>query len=337
MDPVNVVITHAFPDTLIEKLKAVSPRLNVTVHPASTSEGLGEAAADAQVLYGSRRLPEPASAPNLRWVQLHSAGVDRLLDHPLYQNTDVIFTTTSGIHAVSMAEYTLAQILAFSHHLPRMFQDKQDANWPEDRWARYLPREVRGATLGIVGYGSIGREIARLAKCFGMNVLAIKRNVRQLADGAYALPGTGDPQAEIPDRIYPVQALRSFVAECDYVVLTVPLTGETHHLVNADVLKAMKPNGVLINISRGAVVDEAALVEALEQGRLLGAVLDVFEEEPLPADSPLWSLPNVIISPHVSGIGPRYDELATDVFAENLRRFVSGEPLLNVVDRSQGY
>lgn len=337
MDPINVVITHSFPDNLLEKITAVSPRLNVIVHPATAHDDLGDAAADAHVLYGSRLLPEPASAPELRWVQLHSAGVDRLLDHPLYQDTDVIFTTTSGIHAVSVGEYVMAQVLAFSHHLPRMFQDKQDANWPEDRWARYLPRELRGATIGIVGYGSIGREIARLASCFGMNVLAIKRNVRQLADTAYTVPGTGDPQAEIPERIYPIQALRSFASECDYLVLTVPLTEETHHLVNAAVLDAMKPTGVLINISRGGVVDQAALIAALERGKPLGAALDVFEEEPLPAESPLWALPNVMISPHISGIGPRYDDLATDVFAENLRRYIAGEPLLNVVDRSRGY
>ena len=149
----------------------------------------------------------------------------------------------------------------------------------------------------------------------------------------YGLPST----AEIPDRIYPVAALRSFMSECDYVVVTVPLTDATHHLINGLVLAQMKPHAVLVNVARGAVVDQSALVDALEKGKIGGAALDVFEEEPLPEDSPLWQLPNVILSPHISGLTPHYDLRATDLFAENLRRFVLGDPLLNVVDRKRNY
>jgi phosphoglycerate dehydrogenase-like enzyme len=170
-----------------------------------------------------------------------------------------------------------------------------------------------------------------------MKVLAIKRDVRILADERYAEPGIGDPDGEIPDRIYPPQALHSFLKECDYVVLTIPLTSDTHHMIDAAALSVMKPHAVLINVGRGDVVDEQALLVALVQGTIGGAALDVFSEEPLPMSSPLWQLPNVIISPHISGFTPHYDERATDIFAENLRRYVADEPLLNVVDRDRDY
>lgn len=338
MESVNVLVTEPFPAALIEKLENVSPRIIVVQHAVEDANQLGDAIEAADVLYTSAALPEPGEAPRLRWVQLHYAGVDHILRHPLFTGSDVTFTTASGIHSVNMAEYVLAQVLAFSHHLERMWEDKRDRVWTDERWNRYTPRELRGATLGVVGYGSIGREVARLAQAFGMAVLAVKHDLRNLAnDHTYCLPGTGDQEAEIPDRIYPVEALHSFLKECDYVVLTVPLTDATRHLIDADALSAMKPSAFLINVARGQVVDEAALTAALKQGRIAGAALDVFEEEPLPSDSPLWELPNVVISPHISGFTPHYDERATDLFAENLRRFITGEPLLNVVNRSSGY
>jgi phosphoglycerate dehydrogenase-like enzyme len=161
--------------------------------------------------------------------------------------------------------------------------------------------------------------------------------VRDLTDDTFRLDGTGDPEADIPDRIYPVQALHSFLGECDVVVVTVPLTADTHHLINGAALKAMKPDALLINVARGDVIHEEALIKALKEGMIAGAGLDVFSEEPLPEDSPLWELPNVLMSPHVSGFTPHYDDRATDLFAENLRRFIVGEELMNVVDREKGY
>jgi phosphoglycerate dehydrogenase-like enzyme len=171
-----------------------------------------------------------------------------------------------------------------------------------------------------------------------MTVLAAKRDVMHPAQtNKYAEPGTGDPDGDLPDRIYPVQAAASMVKECDFVVLACPLTRLTRQLVNEEVLAAMKPTAVLINVARGAVVDEAALISALAAGRLGGAALDVFEEEPLPATSPLWNLPNVIISPHVAGFRADYHQQAAAVFAENLRRYVENEPLLNQVSREREY
>lgn len=337
MEEINVLVTMPFPQPLIDKIVRVSPSLAVTQHEARTADEITDIVGEVEVIYAWQAIPLPEDAPNLRWAQLHSAGADAILQHPLYLQSDVIFTTANGIHAIPLAEYVMAQILAFAHHLPKMFEDKTNSTWAAGWWNRYVPSELHGATLGIVGYGSIGRHVARLAQAFGMRILAIKRDVRHLADDRYAVPGIGDPEGELPDRVYPPQALHSFVSECDYVVLTVPLTSQTHHLVDTAALAAMKPGAILINIARGDVVDEQALVTALEQEVIGGAALDVFAEEPLPEDHPLWKLPNVIISPHVGGFTPHYDDRATDIFAENLRRYVAGEPLLNMVDRSREY
>ncbi|MBN1426952.1 MAG: D-2-hydroxyacid dehydrogenase [Anaerolineae bacterium] len=334
---INVLVTLSFEQPLLDKLSRVSPNLEIVQHEARSVDDIAEIMEEVEILYTLEAIPLAENAPNLRWVQLHSAGADSILQHPLYAQSDVLFTTANGIHAIPMAEYVIAQILAFSHHLPEMFEDKANAAWPKGRWKRYVPSEIHGSTLGIIGYGSIGRHVARLAQGLGMKVLAVKRDVRILADERYAKPGIGDPEGELPDRIYPPQALHSFLKECDYVVLTVPLTSHTQHLIDAAALSAMKPNAVLINIARGGVVDEQALQDALIQETIGGAALDVFSEEPLPGSSPLWQLPNVIISPHISGFTPHYDERASDIFAENLRRYIAGEPLLNVVDRDRDY
>ena len=331
------VLTQAsMPDAFIESLRAVSPRLVVEHRTAHTLEELGdEAMRGVEVLYTTMVMPSPEQAPDLRWVQGHFAGVERFLGHPLFQRAAL--TTSSGIHAPAMAEYVLMMVLAFAHHLPRMIHYQRQSEWPKGRWELFAPRELCGSTIGIVGYGSIGREVARLARTFGMRVLASKRDVTRAGDTGWRLPGIGDAAAEHVDRLYPAGALHAMLSECDYVALTVPLTPETHHLIGEAELKRMKPDAVLINVSRGGVIDEAALVEALRAGTIRGAALDVFEQEPLPASSPLWDLPNVILSPHVSGFTFAYDERAMALFAENLRRYVSGEELLNRVDRGRGY
>jgi phosphoglycerate dehydrogenase-like enzyme len=334
---INVLVTPPFGQPLMDKLSRVSPDLAITQREANTPEEAADILGETEIIYTWGLFPRLDQAPKLRWVQLHSAGADGILQQPLYTQSDVTFTTANGIHAIPIGEYVIAQMLAFAHHLPRMFEDKATATWSKERWDRYVPSELHGATLGIVGYGSIGRHIARLAQAFNMSILAIKRNVRKLADERFSFSGIGDPDGELPDRIYPPEALHSFLKECDYVVLTVPLTSHTRHLIDAAALAAMKPGAVIINIARGDVIDEQALLTALVQGPIGGAVLDVFPEEPLPSESPLWKLPNVIISPHISGFTPHYDERATDIFAENLRRYVAGEPLLNVVDRERQY
>lgn len=337
METLNVLVTMPFEASLIEKLKATSPDIRVTQREARQVEDIADLIEETDVLYTWQALPLPEQAPRLRWVQLHLAGVDSILEHPLYTKLAVIFTNLSGIHAVPTAEYAMAQILAFAHRLPTMLEDKASATWTDKRWLRYVPNELYGATLGIVGYGSIARRLARLGRAFGMHVLVVKRDVRQLALARFSLPDVGDPEGELPDRIYPPKALHSFLAECDYVVILVPLTPQTRGMIDHAALASMKQTAVLVNVARGEVVDEAALIEALQSNTIAGAALDVFSQEPLPADSPLWKLPNVIISPHVAGFTPHYDARATDLFAENIRRFLADEPLLNVVDRSLNY
>jgi phosphoglycerate dehydrogenase-like enzyme len=170
-----------------------------------------------------------------------------------------------------------------------------------------------------------------------MTILASKRDARHLEDNGYILPGVGDPHGNLPDRIYPGEATRSMLAECDFIVNTLPDTPQTHHLFNETMFRAMKPASFFVNVGRGGTVNEQDLIRALKKGWIGGAGLDVFETEPLPESSPLWQLENVILTPHVSGFTPEYDDRATDLFAENLRRYLRGKPLLNLVNRERGY
>lgn len=332
---IRVIVAADFPNEIIERLRDVSNQLQIEQHFPDVPESVY---VDAEVLYTIRHFPEPSQAPRLRWIQLHHAGIERLITRPIVQAEDVEITTGSGIHAVPMAEYCLGMMLAFMYRIPQMLLLKEQAKWPDKPYEIFKPHTLRGLTVGIVGYGSIGRELARMANALGMTVLATKRDLLHLDAGEdYTPSGTGDPNADIPERLYPPEALASMAKACDFLVLTVPLTDKTYHMVNEHVLNNMKPTAVLINVSRGSVVDEAALVSALAAEKIAGAALDVFEQEPLPATSPLWNLDNVIISPHVSGYSTRYNEWAADLFAENLRRYLEKRPLLNRIRREHGY
>jgi phosphoglycerate dehydrogenase-like enzyme len=294
---------------------------------------------DADILYTGSVFPPADSMPNLKWIQSHAAGVDTLLKQPLIQNNDeVIITSTRGIHATHIAEYVLGAFLMFGHQFLPMIRDQRQKEWSKDRGTRFVPFELRDATVGIVGYGAIGREVARLCKAFGATVLASKRDVKDLeADDHYSIEGTGDPEGTCFDRLYPPQALATMVKDCDFVVITTPLTEKTRNLYSEKVIKAMKPQSYLVNIGRGGVVDEQALLEALKSGHVSGAMMDVFEQEPLPEDSPLWTAPNLIITPHIAGVTRHYNEKAAAVFEENLRRYIENKSLINQVDRSEGY
>lgn len=335
-DKINVVIAMNFSDEILEELRDISPALNIKRYHPDVPAAVWS---DAEVLYTGSTFPRPEEAPLLRWIQLNSAGLDRALEQKIVQAEDIIVTNASGIHVKQMANYTLMMILAFHYNLPQMIHDKANIEWAPNRFEVYNPDELQYKTLGIVGYGSIGREIARVVNFFGMRTLASKRNIKHPAESShvYTVEGTGDPGADIPERLYPSEALMAMASECDYLVLTTPLTDETRHMVNEKVLNAMKPSSVLINVGRGELVDEKALITALSSGKIRGAALDVFEEEPLPKTSPLWNLDNVIISPHISGNSVRYAEHAARLFAENLRRYIDKRPLLNALNRDEGY
>jgi len=268
------------------------------------------------------------------------AGVNALADHPLYTDTSVLLTTTSGVHAATIAEYAITVLLALAHRVPRMVEWERKGVWPPDgeRWSLFVPTELRGSTLGIIGYGSIGRELARIAKtAFGMTVLACKRDPSRREDDGYALPGTGDPQGVLPEAWFPPEKLSELLARSDAVVMCAPLTKDTERMIGKAELRTMKRSAYFVNVGRGATVDETALAEALSEKRIAGAAVDVFTQEPPAAGHPLYGLDNVIVSPHVSGFLASYDDKCVDLFAENLRRYLDGAPLLNLVDRLKGY
>lgn len=338
MSKITVLSLVSFNEEQLNKLRAVSDRLDVQQRTgASLAELPAELHRQVEILYGWGRHFEGAEhLPRLQWIQTHSAGVNTLLDSPLWQS-DVIFTSMNGVHAVPMAEHALAMILAFRWKLRLMLEFQSRSEWPRNRWEYFARPELRGSTLGLVGYGAIAREVARQAQALGMRVLATNRSGRRHPYQGFSQPGVGDPQALIPEKIYPTGRLLEMLPQCDYLVVLAPLTPETHHLLEAEALACMKSSAVLINLARGGLVDEPALIDALQRRQIAGAGLDVFATEPLPGDSPLWRFENVIISPHVSGFTPEYDRRASDLFAENLGRYLAGKPLINLVDREKGY
>lgn len=330
MGSVSVLVTSVMSDECRQQITEVSPRVKLTDvsdlsrderrRDTAASEKLDALLAEAEVVYGLR-LPQNviSRAPKLKWIQVMSAGVDFFLDAEMLASS-VILTNASGIHATPIAEFVLGRMLMFAKQASWCFQLQQ-----EKRWERFTPSVLRSKTVGIVGLGSIGREVARLAKAFGMRVLATRRSAKRVGRARYV------------DTMLPPDRLWWLLAESDFVVLTLAFTPETNKLIGKKELQMMKPTAYLINIARGGVVDEAVLIRALEEHWIAGAGLDVFATEPLPVDSRLWELPNIILSPHVSGGMEDYTQRVTELFSENLRRYLSGQKLLNVVDKKKGY
>jgi phosphoglycerate dehydrogenase-like enzyme len=336
--PTETLITVSFPEPLVKRLQGISPKLNVNLIEAARIEDIPvEILARTEILYTASVLPTPEQVPALRWIQFHFAGIDRFVGHPLLQKEDLRVTTLSGAAMSQMAEYALAMMLALGRKMWSLNTNQKKAEWPKDRYERFEPFELRGKTVGIVGYGSIGRQIARLLQPFGVTILAAKYNAMQIQDHGYMLDGLGDPLCDFVHRIYPFQALASMLKDCHFVILTVPLTPQTRGMINAKTLNALPSGAYLVDISRGGVTDHVALLEALKNGKLAGAALDVFPEEPFPANNPLWQMPNVIITPHISGSSPHYEERAVELFSENLHRYLGGLPLYNLFDRQRGY
>ncbi len=340
-ETITILVTAHFLPAWLERLQRISPNLNVILRPTDWDEKIpDELWHDVEILYtfpSFMHFPTRQQAPRLRWIQLYSAGADRLMQHELYQ-TDVQVTTASGVHATAIGEYVLMTMLAWFHRLPTLFSWQHERLWPRgvQRSSQFQPEELRDKTIGIVGYGSIGREVARLATAFGMRVLAMQRG-NDHRDPGFIFPGVGDHEGTLPERYYSPQQLHEMLAECDVVVAGVPLTTETRGLFDDAAFRAMKSTAFFVNIARGDVADEDALIRALEEQRIAGAALDVFHQEPLPASSPLWSMPNVLISPHITGVNGQYDERAATIFIENVRQYVQKQPLYNLVDKGRGY
>lgn len=261
-------------------------------------------------------------AESLRWLQQWSAGADWLLRHPEAAEADFLLTSTSGIHAIQMTEHIFALLLALARELPQALEAQRQREWvPQDRHDRLF--ELAGKTMLLIGVGAIGERTAQVAAAMDMHVLGVRRDPTVDAPGVEAMFGPDD--------------LRSLLPQANFVVVTVPLTEETRGMIGERELRAMKPSSFIVNVGRGGTIDEEALIEALREGSITGAGLDVFETEPLPSDSPLWTFDNVIITSHYAGITPHYHERALAVFLDNLERYVAGKPLRNVVDKELGY
>ena len=333
--PLHVAVTLDFPPSFVERVRSADDRVVVHHHPVEGpgDELPGPVLATAEVLYTSGVLPGPDAAPALRWVQLDTSGIDHLAASPLW-DSDVVITTLGGVSPAPLAEWVLMMVLAHAHHLRDTEALAARRQWPsrEHRWKLLMPRDLRRSTVGIVGYGQIGREVGRLCQAFGMRVLAVRRDPGSSGGERFGR------QQEL-EGVTPVGpgGLRQVLAESDYVVLTVPFTAETEQMIGAPELEAMKPGSVLVNASRGGVVDEAALLAALDRGQVDLAASDVFATEPLPAGHPLWSHPRSVVTPHVAGFAPDYLEAVGTLFTENLWRYLAGAPLLNVADRRRGY
>jgi phosphoglycerate dehydrogenase-like enzyme len=336
----KALLTQRFRQPLVERLGAISPDLLVIQKSVREDWDNMDTAAffegDEEILYCFMPPRDLSVAPKLKWVQLHSAGINQLKGHPILQS-DIHVTTSSGIHAVPIGEFSIAMMLALARRVPRMVRQQDRGEWPKERWRTFLGHEMRGQALGIVGYGSIGREAARIAKQgFGMRVLALTRSGDK-ADRGYHEPGIGDPEGKIPDAWFRRDRLHDLLAQSDFVLISTPLTDETRRMIGEAELRSMKPTAFVVNIARGEILDETALVQALKEKWIAGAGLDVFAKEPLPNDSELWKLENVLMAPHISSATPSYDDRAVDLFAENLRRYLRGDELFNLVDNKKGY
>ncbi len=341
---VQVLVTIPFGDDFIEQLCAVDPRVSAEMAPrelrrwmrnevddtpefrAAVAEQIERHLRPAEVIVGWATVPRAAldAAVNLKWIQTTSAGIERV------DPADVAhlqLTNASGLAAVPMSEWVIGMILMFAKNFPAALRRQQAHVW--DR--RIVALEVESRTCGIVGMGAIGSAVAQRARALGMRIIATRRHVG--ADER-VIPR---PTDELADLLLPADGLPQLLAESDYVVLAAPLTEETQGMIGAAQLAAMKRSAVLLNVGRGGLVDEPALVEALKANTIAGAALDVFEKEPLPADSPLWDLPNVVLTPHFSAGSDRYNQRAANLVCDNLRRYLAGEPLFNIVDLTRGY
>ncbi len=344
--PVRCVIASYLEPHHVDRIRAVDPRLEV-VHephllprPRYVADHVGHAferpeadeshwvslLAEAEVLFDFDRthledLPE--RAPSLKWIQATSAGIGQLVAKHRYAERmpETLFTTTSGVHAIPLAEYALMSILMFRRRVPEML-----AHQRERRWERFASSDLAERSLTVVGMGSIGREVARLASSFGMRPIGVKRTVAGV-----------DPASLHLEALYAFDELHTALRGAEHVVLSAPHTPETEGMIGATELALLASGAIVVNVARGALIDESALVDALESGHVGGAALDVFQEEPLSPESPFWTMPNVLVCSHSAGTTDRENERITDIFCENLRRYLAGEPLLNVLDTARMY
>jgi phosphoglycerate dehydrogenase-like enzyme len=324
-----IVVHHRFdlwnvPVWFGQRLAQEFPQLQITQR--DNYDGIEQDLREAEIIFTiSLRPQQLAAAPNLCWIHTPTAAVHQLMFAEL-ANSKVVVTNSREVHGPVVAEHVIALIFALAKKIPQaaILQHKhiwgQETIWNEG--AR--PREVAGATLGLIGLGSIGLRVAQMASALGMRVTAVREHVEK-----------GTPEGV--EAVFPPAALNEMLQQSDFVVLAAPLIAATQRLINAERLAAMKPTAYLINVGRGPQVDEAALLEALRNRQIAGAALDVFEREPLPNDSPLWDVENLLITPHTASMTEKVWERHYELFSDNLRRYLAGQPLRFVVDKQKGY
>jgi phosphoglycerate dehydrogenase-like enzyme len=343
---VNLLVASFLEEEHVERIRGLDPRIDVQYEkdlvprPRYIADHFGERLArsardearwrtllsGAEVLFDfdyTNAEELPTLAPSVRWIQASSAGIGQFVKRHRYAERmpRTQFTTARGVHARPLGEFCALAMLSWSRGLFRMVRDQA-----EGRWERFCGTDLLGKTLLIYGHGLVGRQVAAFAQAFGMRRIGIRRS-----------PGAESPESLSVDEVHGPEDLPALLPDADVLVLAAPHTGDTEGVIGPRELALLKPGALLVNIGRGALVDEAALVEALRTGRLGGAVLDVFQEEPLPQASPLWTLPNVLVSPHSASTSERENALLTDLFCRNLRRYLEGEPLENVFDASRLY
>jgi phosphoglycerate dehydrogenase-like enzyme len=291
----------------------------------ATGEAIGSVLERVEVVCCGNLAPHYVEqAKNLKWISFWSAGMDGKATPQLLERK-LTLTNASGVHGNNIAEHVMAWMLMFTRNMHYHLRAQIEGVWRRDKMSAGAG-ELAGQTLGIVGLGRIGEGLAVRAQAFGMRVIATKRNPSSRYDSGVVL-----------DAVYGAEELPLLLSESDHVCVSVPYTNETHHLLNAAMLSHLKPTAYIYNIARGKVIEESALIEALAQGRIAGAGLDVFEQEPLPAESPLWKMENVLISPHTAGVTPHYFARTADLFTANLVRYLQDTPLENRFDSTRGY
>ena len=351
------------PKEILEALRRKFHNIEITYHDISITSNVEEKQKqlralpdgiwkDVTILHTLFTFPEnPSDAPNLKLVQLISAGSNQIQKDPIYTETNVPITTSSGIHGPQIAEWCVMTALVQSHKYNSLHDLQKEHKWGKvgGKENYHNVRDMVGRRLGVLGYGSIGRQVGRVAKAMGMDVIAYtatpKDTLEQKKDRGYIVPGTGDVDGEVPSAWYSGLDKESRIhflkQDIDWLLISVPLTDQTYHFLSTNEFKALSQDGkkpaFITNIARGPIIDQPKLIEAIKDNTLAGAALDVTDPEPLPADSELWDLPNVTVTPHVSGIGSSYTERSFMVLEENLNRLESGKALLNEVKRDRGY
>jgi phosphoglycerate dehydrogenase-like enzyme len=334
---VLIVLKHRFslwtaPEWFVERLRSEFPE--VDFQHRKDYDTIETDIRDAEVVVSwSLTAEQLRPARKLRWIHSTAAAIHQLLI-PEIVNSNIILTNASSVHGPVVAEHVLSLMFALAKHTPAAVKFQQHHQWGQDAMTQQQPpsRELRDSTLGIVGVGSIGGYVARIATAMGMRVIAVRNNVEKGVDWLHP----EDPMRS-QHRVYGPKDVNTMLKESDFIVISAPVTRATEKVIDAEALAKMKPNAYLINVARGALIDEPALIAALRKEIIGGAALDVFEEEPLPGASPLWDMDNVLITPHQGGLSHNLWERQYRLFSENLRRFLQGAPLLGVVNKAAGY